>query len=346
MAAVGVPDTNGVLALSVVFGLMVALTHRPPQHVVWARWLPSVLAVGLAGELLVGVSRAMALASGAPALATWLACVGTYELAPAIAAGAGVTARERRSPAIDVVAHTSFVLLALTAYTWDARAGWYVSPWMAAAVALPLATVHCGATSPLHLAPARDREGITVGLALLAWLVVAALFLGDLRDLSEAAARAWRFGTDAREGLLWTFPVLSFVLSIAAALSLLVRAPRVRSAPFGRVNDVHDDGITLERAGDEEPSWVVIERGPMPRKGELVTLIGVAPQPADVGPFRDGAPRLRAARAWVGTPDELARALAYRAAVWLAVAALGTLGIWLRLVDRVGALAAESTTLP
>jgi hypothetical protein len=32
--------------------------------------------------------------------------------------------------------------------------------------------------------------------------------------------------------------------------------------------------------------------------------------------------------------------------VWLAVAALGTLGIWLRLVDRVGALAAESTTLP
>jgi hypothetical protein len=104
----------------------------------------------------------------------------------------------------------------------------------------------------------------------------------------------------------------------------------VRHAPTGVVVAVGDKGITLER-GTDEPQQVAIEMGPLPPEGATVTLLGARRQPPDVGPFRDGAPLLRARRAWVGAPDALARALTHRAAGWFVWAAACELGIWLRL---------------
>src|SRR5690606_12714612 len=129
---------------------------------------------------------------------------------------------------------------------------------------------------------------------------------------------------------LWALPLLSAALSLVAAAQLFALARSVRRAPSGVVTGTGDGGVTLELPGEEEPTWVAIESGATPAQGATVTLLGVRERSADVGPFRDGAPRLSARRAWDGPPARLARALAHRAALWLAWAAASALGLWLR----------------
>lgn len=333
------PWLHGVLALSFVFGAMVVWVHRPPLRVALARWLPSVLGTGLMGELLANALTDMGRAGGlsaasdlARAIATGLVVVALYEIAPTVAAACRVSPREHRTVALDAVAYTAFALCVGGAYVWapTSRGGWYLSPWIAALIALPLAAVRSGPRAAAILPGPPARRGVMVALALVAWLLIGAIFAGALPELRDSLRRTWRWGTDPLEGALWALPALSLLLSLLAAASLFARGLRARHAPSGRVTGLGDGGLTLERAGDEEPAWVAIEGEPLPPEGAAVTLLGVRTRSADAGPFRDGAPTIRARRAWAGTPDELARVLEHRAAGWLVWAAACALGLWLR----------------
>lgn len=333
-----VPWLHGILALSIVLGLMVAWTHRATPAIALGRWLPSIVGMGLMGELLanaltdMGRGRGIAdLNDAGRALATWLVCVAVYEVAPIVAAASRVSAREHRPRSLDVAAHGLFLAIAALAYAWrPSLHGWFVSPWMAATIAAPLAVVRCGPRRDAHL-PRLARPGVVWMLALVAWAMLALCFAGDLGAIGERARATWRYGTDPLEGMLWALPALACVLSMTAAGSLLFRARGARRARMGVVHEVGDGGVTLERDGVVDPTWVAIESGPLPPKGARITLLGVRERAPDAGPFRDGAPRLSARRAWIGARDELARALAQRAAVWLVSAALGALGVWLQL---------------
>lgn len=333
------PWLHGVLALSVVFGVMVVWVHRPPMRAALTKWLPSVLGTGLMGELLANALTDMGREAGlsevsdaSRAIVTALVCVCIYEVAPTIAAASRVSPREHRTRALDVGAYTAFALCVGAAYAWEptSNGGWYLSPWIAALIALPLAAVRSGARSPATLPGLLARQGIMAALALVIWLVVGAMFFGVLPELSDSARRAWRWGTDPLEGALWALPALSLVLSVIAAARLFWRGLAARHTPSGRVTSLGDGGFTLERAGEEEPAWVAIEGEALPPEGAVVTLLGVRVRPADAGPFRDGAPTMRARRAWLGTPDELASALQHRAAGWVVWAAVSALGLWLR----------------
>ena len=343
--ALGAPGTtrwlHGVLALSLVFGVMVVWVHRPPLRVALTRWLPTVLGTGLMGELLANALTDLGRAGGlsevsdlARAIFTALVCVCIYEVAPTLAAASRVSPREHRARALDAAAYIAFGLCVWAAYAWEptSNGGWYLSPWVAALIALPLATVRSGPRRAASLPGPLARQGIMTGLALVAWLVFGAMFFGVLPELGDSARRTWRWGTDPLEGALWALPALSLVLSLVASASLLSRALRARHTPSGRVTSLGDGGLTLERAGEEEPAWVAIEGDALPPEGALVTLLGVRVRPADAGPFRDGAPTMRARRAWLGTPDELASALKHRAAGWLVWAAVCALGLWLRTI--------------
>lgn len=345
VAAIGIPGgdsapawLHGGLALSIVLGAMVAWTHRPPAAILTARWLPTILGTGLMAELLANaltdMGREPALSSLADfgrALSIWLICAGIYEVAPMLAAASRVSAREHRVRSLDVGAHAIFVAMAVGAYVWEPSwNGWYVSPWTAAIVALPLTVVRCGPPKSASLPQPLPRERALWGLAIVAWLVFGLFLIGDFDTLADTAHRTWRRGADPREGALWTLPALSIVLSLLAAAHLLFRASRARRALTGTVTSIGDDGLTLERSGEKEPTWVAIESGPMPAEGAIVTLLGVRERAPDAGPFRDGAPRLSARLAWSGPPNLLARALTHRAAGWLVWAAASELGLWLR----------------
>lgn len=334
------PWLHGGLALAVIFGAMVAWVHRPPGRILGARWIPTVLGTGLLAELLANaltdMGRDAGLAGLAPfgrALAVWLICAGIYEVAPMLAAASRVSAREHRVPALDAVAHLLFLSAALAVYAWaPSSRGWYVSPWTAALFALPLAVVRCGARRDAELPRALERRGALVGLAVVAWGIVALVFARDLDALHQGVHATWRRGADPLEGALWALPALSLLLSLGAAAHLMWLAARARRGASGTVTALGEDGLTIELTGEGEPTWVAIESGPMPLDGAHVTLLGLRERPADVGPFRDGAPRLSARRAWTGPPAQLARGLTQRAAGWLCWGAAGALGLWLRLL--------------
>lgn len=330
---------HGVLAVSMVLALMVVWAHRPSTLGI-TRWLPSILGTGLMGELLANAltdmgqrSALSTLNDAARALLTWLVCAGIYEVAPMLAAASRSSASEHRMRSLDLGAHALFAALAIGAYAWPPSFhGWFVSPWIAAWIAAPLAAARCGPRRPAELPGAPSRAGAVWGLAAVAWAMCAILFFGGMRSQIDAGRHVWRYGTDALEGTLWVLPALSLVLSLAAALTSLARSIHVRRALTGVVSGLGDGGLTLGRDGEDEPTWVAIEGGALPPEGAHVTLLGVRERPADVGPFRDGAPRLSARRAWVGTPDRLARALAQRGAGWLVWAAASAIGIWLRVI--------------
>ncbi len=347
VAAAGIPGgplatpwLHGILALSIVFALMVAWVHRTPLSVALTRFFPSVIGMGLMGELLANALTDMGRGSGIAslndagrAIATWLIAIALYEIAPMIAAASRVSGTEHRARSLDVVAHALFLATAALAYAWRPGAhGWFVSPWMAAVIAAPLAVARCGAPRDAHLPERLARPGVMWGLAILAWGMLALLVLGDVHAIVDTARRTWRYGTDPLEGTLWMLPAMACALSLLSAITLSMRAGRARALRTGIVHDVGDGGITLEGEGEAEPTWVAIEQGPLPEKGARVTLLGARERPADVGPFRDGAPRLRARRVWVGARAELSRSLAQRAAVWLVAAAVSGLGVWLRAI--------------
>ena len=334
-AARAAPWSGGVLGLAFAFGLMVAWLHRPPARRT-LRWLLPVLGTGLMGELLTGALTDMGRTTGLAersdatrALVTWLVCIGTYEVAPMLAAASRVSADEARSRSLDWVVYPLSLAVAAAAYVWGPRAsGWMVSPWIAFALFAPLTAVRCGPRREAHL-PA-NRSGAPWGLALVTWGLVAILVFGEPR-LLRAATHVWRHGVEPAEGVLWAFPAVSLALSLVAAAILLWRALRARRAASGIVVEVGDGGLTLEGPGSDEPSWVAIESGPLPARGQAVTLLGIRARPADAGPFRDGALRSSARRAWTGTPVQLSRTLARRAAEWMIWAAVSSAGVWLRM---------------
>ncbi len=347
VAAIGIPGEDaspgwlhGGLALAVLFGAMVVWTHRPAGSVLVARWIPTVVGTGLMAELLANaltdMGREPGLSGLAPfsrALSVWLICAGVYEVAPMLAAASRVSAREHRVRSLDVCAHALFVLMALAVYAWPPSwNGWYLSPWIAVLVTLPLTVVRSGPRRGASLPFPLPREGALWGLALVAWLLFALFLAGDFDAIADVARQTWRRGADPLEGVLWALPSLSLVLSLVAAAHLLVRAMLARRAPTGTVTAVGDGGVTLELSGQREPTWVALESGPLPAEGAVVTLLGVRDRTSDVGPFRDGAPRLSARRAWSGPPRLLAHALTHRAAGWLVWAAASEIGLWLRVL--------------
>jgi len=329
------PDwLRGPLALSLVFGLMVAWVRRLALPLALNRWLPSVLGAGATLELVAGALARFSpgsLEAPARGLATIVVCVAIYELGPAFAAACSVSPCEPRSRSLDIPAYVAFGLCALAAALWEPTArGGYLTPWIAALVALPLATARSGPSPALDRIPALPRVGVSAGLATVAWLVFGAIFFGIFTDLAESARRTWRWGTDPLEGALWALPTLSLLFSMLAALGLLRRARLVAHAPSGRVAGLREGGLVLERA-DDEPACVELEAGKPPPEGATVTLLGARPANADIGPFRDGAALLRARLAWCGSPEQLASALKHRAAGWIAWAAACALGLWLRM---------------
>jgi hypothetical protein len=268
------------------------------------------------------------------AIATWLVCVAIYEVAPIVAAGSRITPREHRDRALDVGAHIAFATIALAAYAYPPRtfwedATWYVSPWIAGVVALPLAAAGCGWRRPAQL-PAPWPRAMRVSIVpIAAWAIALSLLIADGANLVRAMRGAWHDGLGAELGMFVTFTIASILLSMIAALVLGGRAIGARRAPSGTVVDLTEDGITIERSSNEEAMSIALESGPMPARGETVTLLGLRERSVDVGPFRDGAPRLVAKRAYVGTPRQLARSLGHRAAGWLAWAAAGVVGGWI-----------------
>lgn len=329
--------SHGVLALSVVLAGMAVWTHRPPLRSA-LRWTGVILGTGLMGELLanaltdMGRSGGVAeLSDGARALVVWALAFAAYEIAPIIAVTSRLVRSEKRSIGIDVIAHALFLLLAAGAYVWDPTWGtaWRVSPWMAVAVALPFAAARCGPERPARLPSPHVRGGALFGIAAIVWGLLAILAASRIDQL-QASLHAMRWGVDPLEGVLGVLPALSLVLSLVAAALLLLRAQRMRTTASGVITEVGDRGITIEH-GTDEPTSVAIDAGPLPELGTTVTLIGVTTNRPNRGPFRDGAPMMRARRAWVGRPEELARATSHRAAGWLTWAAVsaGGLLVWL-----------------
>ncbi len=345
IALLGVPGaahvpalSHGILALAVVLALMGLWTHRPTVRS-GLKWVAAVLGTGLLGELLANALTDMgrapgmgAMSDGARALTLWLICVGVYEVAPILAATSRVARTERRALPLDVAAHAGFALAALGAYAYEPTWGtsWFVSPWLAVAIALPLAAARSGPEREAPLPAPHPRGGLLLGLGGLAW---AALFLVAVAraGVIRGAVHEMRWGTDPVDGVLLALPAISLVLSLTAAVALLLRAHRVRRSAHGTIADHGDRGLLLDLGG-QEPTSVAIDQGALPEVGATVTLIGAGAEPPGVGPFRDGAPQLRARRAFIGAPDALARALRQRAAGWALVASLGALGVLLRLL--------------
>jgi hypothetical protein len=333
---------QGSLALSLVFALMVGLSHRPDVRAA-VRWSCSVLGTGLLGELLAIAltdrGRVPVLSSAddlSRALAIWLLAIAIYEVAPIIAAASRITQREQRARTLDIGAHLCFAALAWLAYAYDplstsSGARWFASPWMAAAIAFPFAAARSTPPKSAALPAPLARESLLWILAIVGWAIVAIIVAADANGLAREIEHAAERGTTPSEGLIWTFPVLSLALSSIAAFVLFARAIRIRRAMHGNVVGSDEDGIRVDCAGASEPLSVAIEAGPIPNVGTLVTLLGVRDRTADVGPFRDGAARWSAHRAWEGAPAELARSLAHRGAAWLVWGAVTQLGLWMLL---------------
>ena len=346
VAALGIPGPRhvpawiqGAFVLSVVFTLMVLWTHRPERRAVM-RWMPAAIGTGLMGELLanaltdMGQNAGLSQLADAPrALVVLLLCAAVYEVAPIVAATSRMTPTERRWRSLDVGAYLTFALVAAGAYVWDPIWDgdlWRMSPWMAVVIAFPFAAARCGVDRETRLPSPKVRGEVSYGFALIAWVLLVAIVAAEWHELSRAMWRL-RWGAQPLEGVLGVLPASSFVLSLLASVVLFVRALMVRHAPHGSVAGTGDGGITLERAGIEEPTWVALDGGPMPVLGSVVTLLGARRRSPDAGPFRDGAPRLRARRAWEGTPRELARILGHRAAAWAAWAGASGLGVLFQL---------------
>ncbi|MEQ8461448.1 MAG: hypothetical protein RID81_42320 [Sandaracinaceae bacterium] len=356
--ALGVPGAlhlgrlvHGPFALALVLALMVLWTHRPPRRSA-ARWLGAVLGTGLMGELLANALTDMGRARGvaslddpARALVALVICVAIYEVAPILAATSGLTKDERRSFGLDAVAYPAFALVALACFVWSPyRApgmlyapppeslplAWKASPWIGALIALPLAAARCGRPRAMRI-PAPNPRGATPWiLAVMAWAAAIVFGLAEV-DALEDALWSMRRGASPAGGVLLALPLLSALACLSAAAWLLVRALAARHAPSGVARASEDGGLTLERDGLDDPTHVAIGGGGQPAEGSHVTLLGVRRDPPDVGPFRDGAPRLRARRAWAGPRAALARALAQRAGWWMGGAALGALGLLVQL---------------
>lgn len=329
--------SHGVLALAAVLALMGLWTHRPPVRSA-LKWSMTVVGTGLMGELLANALTDMGrdagiggASDGARAIVVWGLCVAVYEVAPIVAATARVTRSERRRWSLDLVAHPAFVLAAAGAYAWEPTWGdwWFVSPWLAVAVALPLAAARSGPRHEAALPRPRPRGGVLFGVAAIGGALLAA-YAAVNADVIRASVHDMRWGVEAIDGVLLALPTVSLALSLVAAGALIFRALRVRHSAAGTIAEVGDRGVTIELLDD--PTSVAIDEGPMPQVGQSVTLIGAAPHPPGVGPFRDGAPQLRARRAWVGEPSELSRALMQRAAGWLVWSTACGLGLLLRLL--------------
>lgn len=321
---------RGPLVLALVLTAMVLWAHRPAAPAA-LRWALSIVGTGVFGELAFAAVPA-GLASGAAvrALGTWLLCVALYEVTPIVAAASRVSGREHRRAALDVSAHVLFFALAAAAYALP-RVG--ALPWIAASIALPLAAAQSGPPRRVE-APPRGRGELLWGVALVAWSLTVLFFVVEHRELASGLSALQRRTADPAGLVRTAWPAVSLLFALGAALTLWLRAARLRRAPSGLVVSVGDRGVTLEARGDDEPRWVAIEGGPLPPGGASVTLVGAHERAPDAGPFRDGAPQWVAGRAWIGTPDELARALAHRAAGWVAWAAVGALGVGLALLAR------------
>jgi len=329
--------SHGVLALAAVLALMGLWTHRPSGRSA-LKWSLAVIGTGLMGELLANALTDMGrdagiggASDGVRAVVVWCICVAVYEVAPIVAASARITRSERRRWSLDVVAHAAFLLAAAGAYAWEPTWGdsWFVSPWLAVVVTLPLAAARSGPRREAELPRPRPRGGALFGVAAVGWALLVGYAAANA-EVIRASLHEMRWGVDAVDGVLLALPTVSLALSLVAAGALLYRALRVRRSAAGTITEVGDRGVTLELLDD--PTSVAIDDGPLPEVGQSVTLIGAAPSPPGVGPFRDGAPQLRARRAWVGEPAELSRALLQRAAGWLVWSAACALGVLLRLL--------------
>lgn len=344
-AALGVPGashvpvfSHGVLALAVVLSAMVVWTHRPPFRSA-LRFTGAILGTGLMGELLANALTDMGRRGGvaelidpARGLVVWALAFAVYEIAPIVAATSRIMRSEQRSIGLDVSAHVLFFLFAVGAFAWDPTWGiaWRVSPWMAVAVALPFAAARCGPERPAKLPAPDGRGGVLFGIAAIAWSLLA-LFGASRASVIEATIYSMRWGVEPLEGVLYILPAISLVFALVSAMVLLARARGIRRTASFVVRDVRDGTVTIEEGADE-PTSVAIDAGPLPEPGATVTLIGLVKQSPDGGPFRDGAPMMRARRAWVGKPDALAVAMSHRAAGWLLWSAVSAGGILLRLL--------------
>ncbi|MEC7518419.1 MAG: hypothetical protein VYE22_01070 [Myxococcota bacterium] len=356
--ALGVPGAlhlgrlvHGPFALALVLGLMVLWTHRPARRSA-ARWLAAVLGSGLMAELLANAVTDMGRARGfgglddaGRAIGVMVGCVAIYEVAPILAATSGITREERRWIGLDLVAYPLFALAALACFAWapyrdpgmlyapppeSLPLAWKASPWMAALIALPFAAARCGPTRALRIPPPSARGATPWLLAAMAWAAAIGFGLAE-RDALDDALWAMRRGASPAGGALLLLPALSALSALGAAGWLLSRAAVVRHAPSGVARASADGGLTLERDGVEEPTHVAMDRGAQPAEGAAVTLLGARRDPPEIGPFRDGAPRLRAERAWPGPRQALSRSLTQRAGWWTAGAALGALGALVQL---------------
>jgi len=345
VAALGVPGaehvpaaSHGALAFALVLAVMGIVTHRPRFRSA-LRWSLAVLGTGLMGELLanaltdMGRSPGLGGASDAQrALVVWLLCFAVYEVAPIVAATARISRTERRRWPVDAVAHAVFAAAALGAYAWAPTWGtaWFVSPWMAVAVALPLAAARSGPDRPARLAAPHPRGGVLFAGALIGWALIAVISVSRTTAIS-ASLHEMRWGASASDGVLLVFPALSLLLSLIAAGALLMRARSARRGTTGQVVELGDGGATIELGGNA-PVLVAVDAGPLPPAGVTVTLLGAVEENPGAGPFRDGAPQLRVRRLWTGRPEALARSLRHRAAAWLVWGAVCALGVLLRLL--------------
>ena len=330
---------QGPFALALVLVSMVVFAHRLELAKI-ARFVPAILGTGLMAELLANAVTDMGRRAGLAAtsdlvrgLVVWLICVAVYEVAVIVAVNSRIGASDKRRPALDLGAHALFLALALAAYWHHPRAGaWWISPWTATALALPFAAARCGAVRPAELPLPSARGRALVGLAFVLWLLAATVAASKGRELGWTLATLARRGLSPADGALLALPLLSLLLSLLAAGTLLVRGLAARRALSGRVASGDECGLTLERAAPDEPALVALESSVGPATGEVVTLFGVRPKRPDAGPFRDGAPRLVATGFYAGTPSALRAALMQRAAGWLAWAAVGALGVLARLL--------------
>lgn len=342
--AVGIPGSpllpsvsQGVLAPALVLAAMVVWTHRPSLRST-GRWVATILGTGLMGELFTNALTDMGRSGGITALSdlgraltVWGLCAVLYEIAPIVAATSRVTPSERREPVLDVGAHIIFLALGVGAYAWPPihEHLFRVSPWLAVTVALPFAAARCGPPRPVGLPPAHPpRVGALLGVAAVAWVFVGVVAAASMEGIRRSAWEM-RWGVEAVDGVMLAVPLASAVLALAAAGFLFARAASVRGATTGTVTEVGDGGLTVEVDGGE-PRSIVFEGTP-PAPGATVTLLGITQRPTGTGPFRDGAQPWQAARAWVGRPDELGRALAREGAGWLAWGAASAFGVIVQL---------------
>lgn len=325
---------HGPLALSIVLAAMVIWAQRPSWRQV-GRWVPSILGTGLMAELLADALTDMGRSGGiaglddpARAIATWTICVAIYEVAPIVAASSRITRSERRIWSLDLIAHAGFVGAALLTYRYDPIHGelWRMSPWLAAAITLPLAAARCGPVRPARLPDTQVRGAVLWGLAAVAWALAIAMTAASTRAI-EGSLHDMRWGVSPIEGVLLALPATSALLSLGAAGWLVARALGVRRAPRGVVARVGDRSLTLEVEGAEEPLTVALDEGEIPDEGQTVTLLGATRRRTEAGPFRDGVPSWRARRAWVGAPGSMAEGLTQRAAAWTAWAGLSAIGL-------------------